>query len=197
MKILYTNPIFRTKNTGWLSTTVNMQRGIRQGCPVSALLYILVSEKLAIQIKENNNIQGFSLPNMLSEIKSVQHADDLTMILKNIESLVHCIEAIKSVCLNAGSKINISNKKCIILGRLKGTFDNIEGIKVNTSSIKCLGIYIGHGKEECYNKNWMKVYGNIEKLFESWKKKRKLTVFGKCCVVNNLAIGSILDFPDD
>ena len=65
-----------------------------------------------------------------------------------------------------------------------------------------MGIYIGHDKEECYNKNWMKVYGNIEKLFESWK-KRKLTIFGKCCVVNTLAIskfiylGSILDFPDD
>ena len=178
MKILYTNPIFRTKNNGWLSKTVNMQRGIRQGCPVSALLYILVSEILAIKIKENINIQGFSLPNMLSEIKSVQHADDLTMILKNIESLIHGIETIKSFCLHAGSKINISKTECILLGRLKGTFDNIDGIKVNTSSIKCLGIYIGHDKEECYNKNWMKVYGNIEKLFESWK-KRKLTIFGK------------------
>ena len=202
MKILYTNPIFRTKNNGWLSKTVNMQRGIRQGCPVSALLYILVSEILALKIKENNNIQGFSLPNMISEIKSVQHADDLTMILKNIESLIHGIETIKSFCLHAGSKINISKTECILLGRLKGTFDNIDGIKVNTSSIKCLGIYVGHDKEECYNKYWMKVYGNIEKLFESWK-KRKLTIFGKCCIVNTLAIskliylGSILEFPDD
>ena len=83
MKILYTNPIFRTKNNGWLSKTVNMQRGIRQGCPFSALLYILVSEILAIKIKEDNKIQGFSLPNMLSEIKSVQHADDLTIITEH------------------------------------------------------------------------------------------------------------------
>ena len=132
MKILYTNPIFRTKNNGWLSKTVNMQRGIRQGCPVSALLYILVSEILAIKIKENINTQGFSLPNMLSEIKSVQHADDLTMI--NIESLIHGIETIKRFCLHAGSKINISKTECI--------FDNIDDIKVNTSSIKCLGIYV-------------------------------------------------------
>ena len=56
-----------------------MQRGIRQGCPVSALLYILVAEVLAIKIKENDNICGFALPNMMNEIKSVQHADDLTM----------------------------------------------------------------------------------------------------------------------
>ena len=47
--------------------------------------------------------------------------------------------------------------------------------------------YLYHDKVECYNKNWMKVYDNMEKLFESWK-KRKLTIFGKCCVVNTLAI---------
>ena len=64
-----------------------MHRGIRQGCPVSALLYILVAEVLAIKIKENDNISGFTLPNMMNEIKSVQHADDLTMTLKNVDSL--------------------------------------------------------------------------------------------------------------
>ena len=200
VKILYTNPIFHTKNNGWLSKTVNMQRGIRQGCPVSALLYILVAEVLAIKIKENNNISGFSLPNMMHEIKSVQHADDLTMILKNVASLRHGLETIKSFCLHAGSKINIGKTECILLGSLKDTFNEIDGIKVNNSYVKCLGIYIGHDKEECYNKNWMKVYDNMEKLFESWK-RRKLTIFGKCCVVNTLAlskliyVGTVLNFP--
>lgn len=42
----------------------------------------------------------------------------------------------------------------------------------------------------------------MEKLFESWK-KRKLTIFGKSCVVNNLAvskliyIASILPLPEN
>lgn len=41
----------------------------------------------------------------------------------------------------------------------------------------------------------------MEKPFESWK-KRKLTIFGKACIVNSLAIskmiyvGSILPMPD-
>ena len=139
---------------------------------------------------------------MINEIKSVQHADDLTMTLKNVDSLKHGLETIKSFCSHAGSKINISKTECILLGSLKNTFNDIDRIKVNTSYIKCLGVYIGHDKNECYNKNWMKVYDNMEKLFESWK-KRKLTIFGKCCVVNTLAIskliylGTILNFPVD
>ena len=42
----------------------------------------------------------------------------------------------------------------------------------------------------------------MERLFESWK-KRKLTIFGKTCVINSLAIsklinvGSVLPIPED
>ena len=48
----------------------------------------------------------------------------------------------------------------------------------------------------------MKVYHDIETLFESWK-KRKFTLFGKCSVINSIAlakliyIASILESPDD
>ena len=42
MQILYNNPMFRLKNNNWLSKTCFMQRGIRQGCPVSAILFLFV-----------------------------------------------------------------------------------------------------------------------------------------------------------
>lgn len=57
--------------------------------------------------------------------------------------------------------------------------------------IKLSGIYIGHNKEECYNKNWMKIYHDMEKLFESWK-RRKLTVFGKTCIIKTLATSKLV-----
>ena len=78
----------------------------------------------------------------------------------------------------------------------------IKGITVSKGAIRCLGIYIGHDKIECYNKNWMKVSHDIDTLFESWK-KRKLTLFGKCTVTNSLAISklvylaNILELPDE
>ena len=55
-------------------------------------------------------------------------------------------------------------------------YNEVYGIKITNIAVKCLGIYIGHDKEESYAKNWMKIYHNIEKLCESWKKK--LTLLG-------------------
>lgn len=38
---------------------------------------------------------------------------------------------------------------------------------------------------------WMKIYNDMEKLFESWK-RRKLTLFGKSCIINTLAISKLI-----
>ena len=85
----------------------------------------------------------------------------------------------------------VSKTECLLLGPLKGQFEKLHDIKVVKHAIKCLGIYIGHNKEECYVNNWMKIYHQIEKLFESWK-RRKLTIFGKCCIINSLAISKLI-----
>lgn len=50
-------------------------------------------------------------------------------------------------------------------------------VKIVNKVVRCLGIFIGYDKEECYNNNWIKIYYDIEKLFEFWK-RRKLILFG-------------------
>ena len=115
MKILYTNPAFRLKNNGWISKTCKMIRGIRQGCPISALLYIFVAEILAKKIKDDDSIRGFKKCNMEQEIKNIQHADGLTVTLKDTLSLKNTIETIHEFCAHAGSKINIAKTECILL----------------------------------------------------------------------------------
>ena len=72
IKTLYTNPIFRIKNNGWISKTCKMNRGIRQRCPISAMLYLFVAEILALNIRENDNIPGIKF-NGSTEIKTIQH----------------------------------------------------------------------------------------------------------------------------
>ena len=55
-----------------------MTRGIRQGCPVSALLLVLAAEIRANSIRTNLKIKGFSFgdADKIQEIKISQYADD-------------------------------------------------------------------------------------------------------------------------
>lgn len=88
------------------------------------------------------------------------------------------IDAIKAFCECAGSNINTNKTECILLGDMKNEFKKLHGIRVTTKAIKCLGIYLGRDKKECYNENWMRLDHDMDKLFESWK-RRKLIFFEK------------------
>lgn len=54
--VLFNNPKFRVKNNGFISKTYDMTRGIRHGCQISAILFILTVETLAIRIKSSKEI---------------------------------------------------------------------------------------------------------------------------------------------
>ena len=44
-------------NNGFLSTPIQLQRGLRQGCPLSLPLYVIQGEVATIN-KNNQNIKG-------------------------------------------------------------------------------------------------------------------------------------------
>lgn len=47
---------------GNLTQPIFLGRGVRQGCPLSPLLYVLVSQGLSTQIRECSQVIGFHLP---------------------------------------------------------------------------------------------------------------------------------------
>ena len=60
---LYCNINSCVSMNGWLSKSFNLNRGIRQGCPLSALLYIIAVEMLSVSIKQNKEIKGINIGN--------------------------------------------------------------------------------------------------------------------------------------
>ncbi len=68
-------------NNGYCSEFIQIGRGIRQGCPLSSLLFIITVEALSREMLINKKIQGIMINN--HEIKITQLADDTTLLLKD------------------------------------------------------------------------------------------------------------------
>ena len=69
-------------NNGICTSYFELQRGARQGDPLSPYLFIIAAEILAVTIR-SKDIQGIMIGQ--EEFKLVQYADDLTLFVPNIE----------------------------------------------------------------------------------------------------------------
>ncbi len=84
IKLIYENAKSCVKVNGILTDPFPLERSVRQGCPLSALLYSITAEPLATLIKKDKEIKGIQIPNGgLSIIH--QYADDTTFTVRDIE----------------------------------------------------------------------------------------------------------------
>ena len=86
IKTCYTNIESCFKVNGYTSIYFNLSRGIRQGRPISTLLYVLVAETLAEAVREESEIKGIRLPDGLVS-KWVGYSDDGNATLSDFKSV--------------------------------------------------------------------------------------------------------------
>ena len=200
-KLLYNDARFMVKNNGWLSKSYKMNRGLRQGCALSSLIFIINVEILAIMLRQNKNINGIFINQ--TEHKLVQYADDLTVSVRDTQSVHEVLNVINNFSKCSGLCLNYKKTKGIWLGSLKDLgYRQFSNVTWTGKPVKCLGVYIGHNKEQCYKLNWGIKLEKIEKLLQNWW-KRRLTLYGKVHVIKTFALSkivfnaSVMTVPDD
>lgn len=78
---------------GFRCSYFKISRSMRQGCPVSPLLFILQAEPLACAIRKNRNIKGIPLPYISTEngereeAKINGYVDDSQLFVSTEESI--------------------------------------------------------------------------------------------------------------
>ena len=171
---LYTNVKSSVNVNGWLTKQINITRGVRQGCPLSALLFILAAEVLTIKIRNDLEITGITLFDSV-EIKILQFADDATFFVKDTTSLKKAIKQIEHFGLFSGLELNKSKSSIVNING--DTIDeSIYGIPWTYSDVKILGVHFGENEQNLINLNWKPKISKIENIVRLWK-ARRLTFF--------------------
>ncbi len=187
IKTMYNNIQSAVTNNGHISDFFTLERGVRQGCPLSAYLFLIAIETLGHNIRTNENIEGIKIHGQ--HIKVSQLADDMTCYINNSDSIKHLLAIFKMFSLCSGLKINLDKTKAKYIGSLKSCDHYPHGLSWIKEPIETLGIVFTENEEDNYKCNFAKRIKNLSSLLNIWK-QRNLSIKGK--VINSLALSPLI-----
>jgi hypothetical protein len=83
---MYSNPRCKIVINGYFSESFKLSRGVKQGCPLSAYLFIMAIEMLAIKIRSSINIKGLEVQGVKTKL-SLYTDDSCFLLNPQLESL--------------------------------------------------------------------------------------------------------------
>ena len=176
---------------GYLGSKIYMERGIRQGDPISGYLFNLIVEPLSNQILTSRTIQGIPL-SLETEARISQYADDVILFSRpETSSIKNVLDEIQIFSSVSGLKINVEKTKCLPFGaEFNTSFLHDLGLSVVTD-LKVLGITYSKSNHDIVANNISKMIPKIVQDISQWK-RRNLTVLGKITVVKSMLLSKLV-----
>ena len=153
VRILYSNNPSCTINNGYASSWFKLDRGVRQGCPLSGLLFVLAVETACIRACKE--IKGIQVANR--EIKLSQYADDTTTFCKD--------------------ELSLGKTEALWLAKNAARKDTPFGIKWPETPICALGTSFSYNYKLCEWENFTPKINKPKTLFNVWS-QLDLSVYG-------------------
>jgi hypothetical protein len=162
-----------------LGSYFQTKKGLRQGDPLSPILFNIVVDMVAILIaraKADGQVEGV-IPNLIEDGLSIlQYADDTIIFMShdaqkavNMKFLLSTFEQV------SGLKINFHKSEIFCFGKAKDHEDfysQLFGCVIGKYPFRYLGLPMNTRKLN--NKDWKIIEDRIEKILSGWKEKMLL-----------------------
>ncbi|OQR85736.1 hypothetical protein ACHHYP_11467 [Achlya hypogyna] len=146
VRLLYRAPWVQIIFNGALGPKIRPTRGVKQGCPLSCLLFVLHLEPLGAMLRAQPHL-GIPLPTG-EPLTSLFFADDSTLMSYDLSAAVEQLAIVEEFCHVSGARLNQS--KCMTLV-FNGHLDpaDVDGggvlnILPSGRPVKYLGLLLGH-----------------------------------------------------
>ena len=179
--LLYTDVHSAVSVNGFLTEFFPVTRGVRQGCPLSPLLYVLVMESLASAVRADIHINGFPLPGGNNVVKISQYADDTSSFVCSDASLRALFGLFAKYERASGARLNQGKCQGLLLGPCRTSFP--VDLKWKSSYIEVLGARISPDGYQ----DWEPALKALDNVFLSWQ-HRRLSYRGRALVACMLGI---------
>ena len=191
--LLYNGAQCLVKTGAGLSRPVPVQRGIRQGCPISGQLYTLAIEPLLCRVRAR--LSGLLLPGSLSVERPIvvsAYADDVNIFVCSQKD-VQCLQDALSLYERATSaRVNWAKSEALLVGQWRGkAVPSLPGgLEWGKEGLKVLGVFLG--SEGFVKKNWEGVKEKVCARLSRWTwVPPQLSNRGRVLVANNLVASTL------
>ena len=174
---------------GNITIPFDIKRGVRQGCPMSMIFYVLFQEPLYLAIKYSTKIIPPLLPS--KQLNNIGYADDSTIIVKDDEGFVETFEIIKKFVKASNSKLNIQKTKVYGFGLWEKRLNwPIADLKVEVDYFKTLGITFSCNYNLALNNTWSQITTKIKNRIPLIR-GNFYTLYQKSNIINSLLLSKV------
>ncbi|CAB1348845.1 unnamed protein product, partial [Coregonus sp. 'balchen'] len=190
IRALYVGAGCRVNVNGHMGDLFDLTSGVRQGCPLSALLFVLYMEPLGAAIRADTGVEGLLIPGSGGlHVKMTQYADDTSFLLCKDLCLTRSLAIIGEFTRVSGAVLNHAKPSVKFFGRWHGRTDVPGGLSLCIGALKILGVLFETSGSATLN--WSRSIVVVQRKLGMWR-ARSLSFIGKVLVLKVDVLPSLL-----